>query len=226
MAFRLKISKIILFLFSLFVISCQDSKIDEPIEIISEVQDHTAIKSDNIDSLRKLKEVEYLERQETQTKKAEIIEQVSKEKNLTKEVLLTFLPDKLTGFNQLPSNTGKTIENDTTITVFAKRQFKDDKGRVIIFDLFDYGKGNSVLNSKIYEMVPTDLDAPAYSVELPNAKGFFYWLDQRAYGHIEVLIEKRFVLMVRLSGFNRDDEMLHNYLKIIDINKIIKSSKN
>jgi len=221
---------LVLFLFFistvLFTISCTQEKI-EPFK--SEKIPDTIVKrnhdSNNIDSVRKVKEDEYLKNLEIKEKKKTAVVAVSKQKNLTKEVLLGFIPEQFDGFEQLPPMTGKMIENDTAVTVYVRRQFKG-KNRTLLFDIFDYGRGNPVTNAQMYEMVPTDLDAPAYPVELPGAKGFFYWLEQKVYGHIEVIADKRFIVKVRLNGFNRDDKLLKEYLNKINIKSLIKTGKN
>jgi hypothetical protein len=208
-------------------ISCIEDKPKEPllVDTLQKLPDNSEIQSDNIDTLRAAKEAEYLANLKLREKKQEVFEKVAKEKNLSKEALIEFLPVALDGFKALPSSTGRTIENDSAITISARKQFIDDKRRTILFDIFDYGRGNRVLNSHIYEKVPEDLDAPAYPYEQPNAKGFYYWLDQRFYGHIEVLADNRFVIMVRTNGIERDDKTLENYIKKINITKLIKSGK-
>ena len=221
---------LVLFLFFistvLFTISCTQEKI-EPVK--SEKNADTVVQSNydsnNIDSVRKVKEDEYLKNLEIKEKKKTAVVAVSKQKNLSKEVLLGFIPEQFDGFEQLPPMTGKMIENDTAVTVYVRRQFKG-KNRTLLFDIFDYGRGNPVTNAQMYEMVPTDLDAPAYPVELPGAKGFFYWLEQKVYGHIEVIADKRFIVKVRLNGFNRDDKLLKEYLNKINIKSLIKTGKN
>jgi hypothetical protein len=122
--------------------------------------------------------------------------------------------------------TGKTQETDTTFTVYVKKQFKSNQRKTLMFDIYDYGKGNPVPNKMIYDVPPQDLDAPAYPIQLPEAKGFFYWLDKRIYGHIEVIVANRFVVIVRLNGFNRDDKLLENYLKLVKLKDLISKAKN
>ena len=204
-------------------------KLPESIKIETDINkiksDEIKIKSNNIDSLRAVKEAEYLANLKLKEKKQEVYEEVAKEKNLSKEAMIEFLPVSLEGFKSLPPSTGRTVENDTSITISVRKQFIDDKRRTVLFDIFDYGRGNRVLNSQIYEKVPEDLDAPAYPIVLPNAKGFYYWLDQKFYGHIEVLADKRFVIMVRTNGFERNDKTLENYIKKINITKLINSGK-
>lgn len=221
---------LVLFLFfisiGLFTISCTQEKI-EPLnsEKIAETVINSNNDSTNMDSVRIAKENEYFKNQELKEKKKVVLNTISKEKNLSKDVLLGFIPEQFDGFEQLPPMTGKMIENDTATTVYVRRQFKG-KNRTLLFDIFDYGRGNPVMNAKMYEMVPTDLDAPAYPVELPGAKGYFYWLEQKVYGHIEVIADKRFVVKVRLNGFNRDDKLLKEYLNKINIKSLIKFGKN
>jgi len=218
---------LMVFVSGFLLVSCIEDKPKEPVlvDTIQNLPDNSKIQSDNIDSLRAAKEAEYLANLALKEKKQEVFEKVAKEKNLSKEAMIEFLPLSLEGFKALPPSTGRSVENDSAITISVRKQFIDDKRRTILFDIFDYGRGNRVLNSSIYEKVPEDLDAPAYPIELPNAKGFFYWLDQRFYGHIEVLADNRFVIMVRTNGIERDDKTLENYLKKINITKLIKSGK-
>lgn len=222
----------LLILSSIILLSCND--VEETViintdstQVIESISNSETLESTkNIDSIRLLKEQEYLANQKLKEEKKVILDKVAKEKNLSKDKLLEFLPKNIDGFKELPSATGKTIESDDAITIFARKQFLDSKGkRSILFDIFDYGRGNPVLNAHIYENKPDDLDATVTDYKIPNAKGFYYWLNQKAYGHIEVLADSRFVVMVRLTGFEKNDDILKSYISMIDINNLIQSGK-
>lgn len=214
--------------FLLFTLtSCKEENTEDPFvtEAKKKLPNNNIIKSDNIDSLLEVKQEEYLAGLEEKEKKSATYDQIVKEKNLSKDVLDSFLPKKISGFIEIPASGGRRIEDDEAITTFARKQFRDTSKKVLIFDIFDYGKGNPVMNAHIYDSVPDDLDEPAYPVKLPNAKGYYYWLEGKRYGHIEVLADNRFVIIVRINGFERDDNILFDYLKLININSIIKSGK-
>jgi len=220
----------ILLCFFFSVTSCNNDSNTEPIVIdsVSNINGQAKLSDtskNSIDSKRIAKEEEYLKNLELKKQKSKVIELVAKEKNLTKDELKAFLPENLQGFDQIPASAGKTVENDTAVTIYVRKQFRDVKNkRTILFDIFDYGRGNKVLNSHIYEKVPDDLDAPAYPYKTSDAKGFFYWLEEKVYGHIEVLVDNRFVVMIRLNGFSRDDKSLEKYLNMINIKSLIKKA--
>lgn len=224
------IKKFYILLFLLIGLSCYSCTEDKT-DVVT-MQDSINIQSDdnnnvsdNLDSVRAIKEDNYLKNLEVKEEKKVKAEELSKEKNLSKEELVGFLPDTIAGFKQLPVSTGKTIESDNAITIYARKQFKDANKRTMLFDIFDYGKGNAVLNAHIYETIPNDLDATVNRYVTENAKGFYYWLDQKSYGHIEVIIDNRFVIMIRLTGFKRDEEILKELLNKINIKNIIISGK-
>ncbi len=224
------VKKFYILLFLLIGLSCYSCTEDKNDVVI--MQDSINIQSDGnnkvsdkLDSARAIKEDNYLKNLEVKEKKKVKVEELNKEKNLPKEELAGFLPDTIAGFKQLPVSTGKTIESDNAITIYARKQFKDVNKRSILFDIFDYGKGNAVLNANIYETIPGDLDATANRYKTEDVKGFYYWLDQKPYGHIEVIVDNRFVIMVRLTGFKRDEEILKEFLNKINIKNIILSGK-
>ncbi len=215
---------VVLLLSSFILIS---NKCSEDNDIILDNDSTISIKNngnENIDSIRSIKEQEYLKNLEEKSKKQELAEQYLV-KNLTKDDLKSALPKSISGFNALPTITGKTQETDTSFTIYVKQQFKSNQNKTIMFDIYDYGKGNIIPNKIIYDIPPQDLDAPSYPIQLSNAKGYFYWLEQKVYGHIEVLVENRFVIIVRLNGFNRDDKLLENYLKLVKIKDLISKTK-
>lgn len=217
-----------LFLFT-FLNSNKCSEEKSQLPIIDSVKTEKPVinsEQQRIDSLRSIKEKEYLARQEQIVQEKVKTEIILKEKNLSKETLLGFLPEKIDGFVGLPHMTGKTQDDDTSFTVFVKKQFKEVSGRKsVMFDLFDYGRGNKIPNEIIYEIVPGDLDAPATSYSNKYAGGFSYWLDQKAYGHLEVLVNKRFVLIIRLNGFNRDDKLFDKFINLVKLNSLYNSAK-
>lgn len=218
----------LLFLFIVFsIFSCTDDKSDVIIlqDSINNQSNENNVVTDNIDTILRTKEKEYLKNLDIKEKKKLEIEKASQEINLSKKELLDFLPETLEGFKQLPASTGKTIENNNALTIYARKQFIDDKKRSILFDIFDYGRGNPVNNSVIYDSNPKDLDATATPYITDDVKGFFYWLNQKSYGHFEVMIDNRFVVMIRLSGFKHDDETLKEYISMINIKNLILSGK-
>ncbi|MFA5512253.1 MAG: hypothetical protein WC313_07365 [Candidatus Kapaibacterium sp.] len=210
----------ILFFSLAFIISCENEKSDELIESSDTlVSEQISIHNDT--SLTQ-KEAEYLQSLEKKEEVKERYQQIIKEKNLTKEQLLEFLPASINGFQSLPHTTGKSYENDSAVTISVRRQFKNDKRQTLVFDLFDYGNGNPIPHKLRFEVLPTDLDGVTFPIEMDGSKGYYYWVDNKNYGHIEVIAADRFVIIIRINGFEPDNDLIENFLKQVNIKSLVQ----
>lgn len=161
------------------------------------------------------KEKAYFEKMEKLEKK-----EYDFSKNLKPEDLVKYLPEKINGFETLPTSTGTQSTESGTLYTIAKVQFSNDKKQSVIIDIIDYGMGNPVPNIQIYDNPPNDLDVPTEKYQDKNVKGFLLWDEKLKYGRLEVLFENRFVITVRYNRPPNNKKLLGEFLQLVNFEKL------
>lgn len=140
--------------------------------------------------------------------------------NFSPEKLKEFLPKQIKGFETLPNSIGTQSNEDGSLFTFAKAQFQSIDRQTIVVDIFDYGRNGKVPKIENYSTPPTDLDFPAIKYEDNYSKGFIN-IDQKLdYGRLEVLINDRFVVIVRLNKNIKVKDQLIEIYKNISLDKL------
>ncbi len=140
--------------------------------------------------------------------------------NFTPEELKEFLPTKIDNFETLPNSIGTQSNDDGRLSTFAKAQFQNNERQTIIVDIFDFGKDGEVPDIENYSNPPKDLDAPSHKYVDEFASGFINIDKKLDYGRLEVLINNRFVVVVRLNRNIKDNKQLIDIYKKINLDKI------
>lgn len=196
------LNKVILFLFIFInLISCNESNKN---------------KAEKIDSVQLTKqELEYLKKMEE--KKNQVYDFSN---NLKPEEILEFLPKNISGFETLPNTMGTQSDDSGKLYTFAKGQYSNDNKQSIIIDIFDYGRGNEPPNKKIYDFPPDDLEAVATKFTSKYAKGFYLYDEKLNYSRLEVLVNNRFVVIVRFNRPNGNPEFVKEILNKVNLKKL------
>ncbi len=171
---------------------------------------------DKIDSIQlSQKELEYLKKMEE--KKNQYYDYSN---NLTPEEIIEFLPKSLSGFETLPNTMGTQVDQSGKIYTFAKGQYTNENKQSIVIDIFDYGRGNEPPNKEIYDNPPDDLEAPAIKFSNKYSKGFYLYDQKLNYSRLDVLVNNRFVVIVRFNRPNENPEYVKDVLNKVNLRKL------
>jgi hypothetical protein len=206
---KLKILKFAVLL-AFILISCNDK------QIVKKADSEPALLSGRDSALAK-KEKEYLAQQKEMENR-----KINFDNNIKPDELTKFLPVVINGFETLPISKGTFRDNKNELITYAKAQF-NSKEKSVIIDIMDYGKNAVIPNVENYENPPKDLDALTEKAVIESAKGFLLWDIKNKFGRLEVLLQNRFVVVVRYNNPGGDKNILKNIYKFIKINELVKS---
>ena len=196
------LNKVFLFLFIIInLISCKESNKN---------------KAEKIDSVQLTKqELEYIKKMEE--KKNQVYDFSN---NLKPEEILEFLPKNIIGFETLPNTMGTQSDDSGKLYTFAKGQYSNENKQSIIIDIFDYGRGNEPPNKKIYDLPPDDLEAITTKYTNKYAKGFYLYDEKLNYARLEVMVNNRFVVIVRFNRPNGNPEFVKEIINKVNLKKL------
>lgn len=141
-------------------------------------------------------------------------------KNYTPEELKKFLPNEIAGFERLPNSIGTQSKEDGTLYTFAKGQFQNNERQNIVIDIFDYGAEQEVPDKNSYFNPPSDLDVPSKKFQDEFSDGFINIDKNLDQGRLEVLINNRFVVVVRINKNIKDVQQFIDIYKKVNIKKL------
>jgi hypothetical protein len=199
-----------IFLLTFILVSCNDKQIIKKAD-----SEPTPLSSR--DSALTRKEKEYLEKQKESSNRV-----INYDNNLKPEQLSKFLPGIINGFETLPVSTGTMDDENNKLITYVKAQFETKHSSVII-DIMDYGKNAVIPNIANYNNPPQDLDADVEKIVIESAKGFLLWDVKNKFGRLEVLLQNRFIVIVRYNNPGNDKNILKKIYKFIKINELVKS---
>jgi hypothetical protein len=162
------------------------------------------------------KEIEYLRKQEELKKRV-----ISYENNIHQDKLTEFIPKTIAGYEKLPGSSGKMVDDDGYVITTTKGEYVSGKKSIII-DIFDYGRKPKILNVEMYDNPPMDLDVPTIKVLHKGAKGFRYYDEKMKFMRVEVLLQNRYVIIIRFNNPDVEKEHALKYLDLINFENLIK----
>ncbi len=144
---------------------------------------------------------------------------LNKEINLSKEVLITYLPAMVPEFQTITPTTGSIQQDDSVVIVTAKGQYilKGTKSSVLI-DINDYGRKAENILAERYLKLPKEPGAFFEPILETGIKGYVKWLDANQSGIIKLTVNNRFEIIIRVD--KSTIEKLKSYINLIDLNKI------
>lgn len=211
----------------LMITSCEKSEIEREIyentDTLSKIESKidsnygTEFKLSMIDTtILNPKEKEYLRKQEELKKRV-----ISYVNNIHQDKLSELIPKTIVGYEKLPGSSGKMVDDDGYVITNTKGEYVSGKKSIII-DIFDYGRNPKIPNVEMYDNPPMDLEVPTVKVLHKGAKGFRYYDEKMKYMRVEVLLQNRYLIILRFNNPDVEKEQAMKYLDLINFENLIK----